>query len=229
MHRRGAWRAPVVAFLLLWCAPDGLAQTAGDKGARATPSALARARALLEAGLVREREKDFPAAAAAYTEAIEYAPRLAEAHDRLGFVLGQQGRTQEALLQFEQAVHLNPALFDAQYHLGATRWWTRDFAGALLALQAAVTLRPDPQEARYYLGPDPAKPRTTGAGDRSTEGRGAAEPAARRRAGLSRDRASRRSAISTRDRPAGGRGPHRPVGVRRPDQSRPGVVAHGSW
>src|SRR6185369_14735939 len=100
MHRRGAWRAPVVAFLLLWCAPDGLAQTADDTHAHSTPSALTRARALIETGLVREREKDFPAAAAAYAKAIEYAPRMAEAHDRLGFVLGQQGRTGEALLEF---------------------------------------------------------------------------------------------------------------------------------
>ena len=103
----------------------------------------------------------------------------------------------EALLQFEQAVHLNPALFDAQYHLGATRWWTRDFAGALPALQAAVTLRPDHAEARYYLGLTLQSRGLLEPAIEAAEGRGAAEPAARRRAGPSRYRARGDSAIST--------------------------------
>ena len=113
--------------VLLWCAADALAQTAGA-GNRTAASAskvalLKQGRALLEAndiaraqsyidaalqrdpasaeahfllGLLKERQKDFPAAAAAYTKTIGYAPRMAEAHDRLGFVLGQQGQTREA-------------------------------------------------------------------------------------------------------------------------------------
>ena len=117
---------------------------------------LARDAASAEAhflmGLLCERLKDFTAAATAYATAIGYAPRMAQARDRLGFVLGQQGKTAEALRQFEEAIHVDPTLFDAQYHLGATRWWTRDFAGALPALEAAVRLRPEHAEARYYLG-----------------------------------------------------------------------------
>ena len=37
-----------------------------------------------------------------------HAPAMAEAHDRLGFVLGQQGKIAEALAQFERAVQLRP-------------------------------------------------------------------------------------------------------------------------
>ena len=66
---------------------------------------LERARSLIEAalardpasadahfllGLVCERQKDLAAAATAYARAIEFAPRMAEAYDRLGFVRGQQ-------------------------------------------------------------------------------------------------------------------------------------------
>jgi len=77
---------------------------------------------------------------------------MAEAHDRLGFVLGQLGRTDEALDEFRRAVEANPKLFDAQYHLGATLWWTKDPAGAVVALRSALALRPTHAEARYYLG-----------------------------------------------------------------------------
>ncbi len=48
---------------------------------------------------------------------------MARAHDRLGFVLGQQGRTVEAVERFREAVRLDPKLADAHYHLGATLWW----------------------------------------------------------------------------------------------------------
>ena len=51
-------------------------------------------------GMVAERQKDLPAAATSYASAVRYAPTMATAHDRLGFVLGQLGRTDEALRAF---------------------------------------------------------------------------------------------------------------------------------
>ena len=51
---------------------------------------------------------------------------MAHACDRLGFALGQQGRTADAIARFRQAAAMSPQLFDAHYHLGATLWWTRD-------------------------------------------------------------------------------------------------------
>src|SRR6266850_2032040 len=74
-----------------------------------------------------------------------------EAHDRLGFVLGAQGRTDEAIAEFEQAIAIRPSFFDAQYHLGATLWWTKQVDRARVVLGRAVTLRPTHAEARYYL------------------------------------------------------------------------------
>ena len=58
---------------------------------------------------------------------------MASAHDRLGFVRGEQGRTEEALAGFAKAVALDPTLFDAQYHLGATLWWTERASGVARA------------------------------------------------------------------------------------------------
>ena len=98
-------------------------------GALLAPSAPTHgddARALLTRGKALEQEGKLDDAATAYEGALKLAPRMAEAHDRLGFVRGQQGRTADALAGFRGAAALNPALFDAQYHLGATLWWTKD-------------------------------------------------------------------------------------------------------
>ncbi|HET7295412.1 MAG TPA: tetratricopeptide repeat protein, partial [Vicinamibacteria bacterium] len=98
------------------------------------------ARARFEEGQRRERAGDLAGAEAAYRETLRLAPRMAGAHDRLGFVLGQLGRTREALDEFRRAAEADPKLFDAQYHLGATLWWTGDPTSAVIALRKAVAL-----------------------------------------------------------------------------------------
>src|SRR5688500_7644331 len=122
MPRSPRWYASAMACLLLSCASGVLAQAPAPRTPR-SPTVLSaleqgkafldaddleRARAQFEAvlsrdpasadaqfllGVVHERRKDFSAAARLYTAAIGAAPRMAEAHDRLGFVLGQQGQT----------------------------------------------------------------------------------------------------------------------------------------
>src|SRR5436309_13412221 len=109
------------------------------------------ARAHYDRGLDFERQQKLDEAAAEYRAALARTPSLAEAHDRLGFVLGAQGHTAEAIAEFEHAVALQPALFDARYHLGATLWWTKQLDRARGELARAVKLRPAHAEARYYL------------------------------------------------------------------------------
>ena len=116
------------------------------------PAKDASAAALLERGQALEARNDLAGAAEAYRQAVDLAPKNARARDKLGFVLGRQGRTEEALEAFASAVKIDPTLFDAHYHLGATRWWTKDLKGALEPLRVAVRLRPKHPEARYYLG-----------------------------------------------------------------------------
>ena len=72
----------------------------------AAPAAVpaAEARRLVAAGLAQEKAGDLAAAAESYRAALRAAPRFAEAHDRLGFVLGQQGRTEEAIAEFRRAM-----------------------------------------------------------------------------------------------------------------------------
>src|SRR4051812_6376020 len=102
-------------------------------------------------GIVREQQRDLAGAEAEYRQAVALAP-LAAAHDRLGFVLGQRGKTEDAIAEFERAVAIDPNLADAQYHLGATRWWTKRPDLARAPLEAAVRLAPAHADARYYLG-----------------------------------------------------------------------------
>ena len=93
------------------------------------------------------------------------APRFAEAHDRLGFVLGQLNRTDEAIDEFRLAISQDPKLFDAQYHLGATLWWTGDAAACAGPLAAAVRAPAAGCGRALLPGRGPAR-------DRQGEGRG---------------------------------------------------------
>ena len=84
-----------------------IAWPAAAQGARARPESDS-AESHYAKGVLLEQQRNFTAAAAAYEEAIGRSPGLAKAHDRLGFVHGQLGRTVEALAQFEKAVALDP-------------------------------------------------------------------------------------------------------------------------
>src|SRR6266571_267740 len=54
-------------------------------------------------GVVHERRRDPAAARTAYEKALGIDPKLAEAHDRLGFLLGEAGKTEEAIAHFREA------------------------------------------------------------------------------------------------------------------------------
>src|SRR5262245_52057324 len=135
-------RLTVVLALNLALASVGHAQT----------DAAAAARREYARGTTLEAQQNLDEAARAYEHAIQLDPRLAIAHDRLGFVHGLKGRPADAIAEFQRACAIDPALFDAQYHLGATLWWTGQYEQALDALKNAVNLQPNHAEARYYLG-----------------------------------------------------------------------------
>ena len=244
MPPRRARYVSAIASVLLWCPSDVLAQAQAAGQAESTPTLSAlkqgrasldrgdldRARTYFEAALARdptsaeahfllgvvyERQKDFAAAAASYAKAIDYAPRMAEAHDRLGFVLGQQGQTRGGHPPVRTG---RPARSRALRRAVPPRRHALVDAGIsparFRALQAAVRLRPDHAEARYYLGLTLEQPRTARAGDRAAARSGPVEPAAGRRCRLRLGTALRGIRRSRRrDRPPRGRRPPRPVGA----------------
>ena len=103
-------------------------------------------------GLVSEAEGDLAGASGALEQAVSLSPNHAEAHDRLGFVLGRQGRPPRRSASLRARRRSTRSSSTPRSHLGATRWWTRDITGALAPLQAAVRLQPGHAEAHCYLG-----------------------------------------------------------------------------
>src|SRR5215212_5655356 len=106
-HRRHPGVA-ALALLLFIVSPVVSAQRVARPTGETVGAMLERARVSLDAvlardpesaeaqyllGVIAERRKDLTAAAASYQLAIRYAPTMAKARDRLGFVLGQLGRT----------------------------------------------------------------------------------------------------------------------------------------
>src|SRR5829696_5373745 len=105
-----------IAIVLLACL--GAAHS-GHASGQPTADAAA-ATGLFARGVDLERTGDWAGAAAAFEGALQRDPAMARACDRLGFALGQLGRTAEAIARFRQAAAMAPQLFDAHYHLGAT-------------------------------------------------------------------------------------------------------------
>jgi len=82
--------------------------------------------------------------------AIARAPQLAEAHDRLRFVLAPRDTRTMRSPEFEQAIDIRPSLFDAHY-TSARPYGDEAGDRARAVLGRAVALRPAHAEARYYL------------------------------------------------------------------------------
>src|SRR5438105_3434741 len=112
--RAGVRALTTAAIVLCACARVAAQPTARD----AEAALLARTAEMMRAGRLDSARDAAQQAVAAY-------PESARAHDQLGFVLGLQGSTDEAIAEFRRAIALQPALADAQYHLGATLWWTK--------------------------------------------------------------------------------------------------------
>src|SRR5262245_11934344 len=101
---RRAGSAVIVALLI--CVLPCASVASVPQTARAPDRASARAHYLR--GTTLEQQHDLAGAAVEYQAALERDPAMAVAHDRLGFVLGLQGRTADAIAEFERAVALQP-------------------------------------------------------------------------------------------------------------------------
>ncbi len=87
-----------------------------------------------------------------FEKAIEDDPKGAEAHNLLGFVLGQLGDLPQAIGHLHEAVALDPALATAHYNLGVALWYSHQTSESISALQTAIRLDPAFAEAYSFLG-----------------------------------------------------------------------------
>jgi tetratricopeptide (TPR) repeat protein len=116
--RRLVSRLALVWALVAWSALGLVGQkqparTQGGASSAEVAQALADGQEAMSRG-------DFPAAAAAYGEAVRLAPQVAEFHSDLGLALYSNGQSLEASREFAQALKLKPALTASHYFLGAS-------------------------------------------------------------------------------------------------------------
>jgi tetratricopeptide (TPR) repeat protein len=78
--------------------------------------------------------------------------RCAEAHNDLGFVMKNRGRTTEAIAEYRQALRLNPEYAEAHSNLGYVLKGEGDLEEAIAHYEQAVSLKPDLAEAHNNLG-----------------------------------------------------------------------------
>lgn len=88
----------------------------------------------------------------ALRRALYAAPAHVEAHLLLGGLYHQQGRLNEAVLEYEEALAREPNLAGAHYALGVVRHAGDRLALAVESYRAAIRLAPRLREARLGLG-----------------------------------------------------------------------------
>jgi tetratricopeptide (TPR) repeat protein len=95
---------------------------------------------------------DLPAARAQLTEALRLDENSAEAHNLLGFVLGQQGDMSSALVHLQRAITLQPESSEAHYNLGVALWYSGAKEKAISELRESVRLDPAAGPTHAFLG-----------------------------------------------------------------------------
>jgi len=102
-------------------------------------------------GRLALRQSDLPAAADAFARSIAASPNDRDTHKYLAWVLQQQDRPDDALVEWVAALLIDPLDTDAHAGLGQLLLNTARNSDAVAHLQRAVELSPDHTEARYAL------------------------------------------------------------------------------
>ena len=103
------------------------------------------------AGVARYRCSRFDDAAALLRQATETAPTYAEAHNSLGILLLETGKTGEARAVLERAVALRPDYANAHTNLGNALSTAGELEEAATAFRRAIALDPYDLQAHHRL------------------------------------------------------------------------------
>ncbi len=91
-----------------------------------------------EARGVRAYQEKWSDSETLFRHMVETAPQAARAHDMYGNVLLEQGRTEEAVAEYERAAALDPGYSSAWSNLGTVRFAAGDLPGAMVLWRRAV-------------------------------------------------------------------------------------------
>ena len=103
-------------------------------------------------GATRERNETYRSAESLWADTVGKCPGNDRARTNLGNALNAQGRTAEAVAQFEEALRLRPGNADAHNDLGNALNAQGRTAEANAQFEEAQRLRPDSEEAHNNLG-----------------------------------------------------------------------------
>jgi tetratricopeptide (TPR) repeat protein len=86
------------------------------------------------------------------TEALRVDEGHAEAHNLLGFIVGQQGDLPASLVHLERAIALRPESAEAHYNLGVALWYSGTRERGISELRESVRLDPAAGASHAFLG-----------------------------------------------------------------------------
>jgi tetratricopeptide (TPR) repeat protein len=95
---------------------------------------------------------DLKAAEDQLGQALALDENDAEAHNLLGFVLGQQGDMASALVHLERSIALRPEWAEAHYNLGVALWYSGSKERSISELRESVRLDPAGGASHAFLG-----------------------------------------------------------------------------
>ena len=95
---------------------------------------------------------DLRAAADQLGQALVLDANDGQAHNLLGFVLGQQGDMASALVHLERSVALRPEWAEAHYNLGVALWYSGSKERSISELRESVRLDPAAGASQAFLG-----------------------------------------------------------------------------
>jgi tetratricopeptide (TPR) repeat protein len=119
---------------------------------RPSPPLASPADELYKRGQEAASRGELDAAKQQLMEALRLDEGDAEAHNLLGFVLGQQGDLSSALVQLQRAVALRPEFADAHYNLGVALWYSGSKDQAVSELRESIRLDPSAGATHAFLG-----------------------------------------------------------------------------
>jgi tetratricopeptide (TPR) repeat protein len=103
-------------------------------------------------GIRQQQARNYPAAYAAYSQALQRDPKLEQAYYRRGQVAQQMGDDQRAIADFQAATQLNPKLIDAYYRQGLSELNLKRWVEAEQRFSKVITLYYDDGNAYFQRG-----------------------------------------------------------------------------
>lgn len=149
--RNAARRAPGTLAALLLVGACLLTASAQKTSPQKTTNA-AQVETLYRQGTSALQRGDLAGARKAFEEMVRVAPRNAEGHDSLGWVLLSQGELEPAISHFRKAMELKPHYVRAYINLATALSQKGDGEEAIARAREAVQLAPKDAEAHRTLG-----------------------------------------------------------------------------